>query len=135
MTPSSSDVSCRIVNTGQWSRVFLRRTPVTSGTQKFPNVLWNPEVQYVLRNSLPRLPILSQMTQVHTTPSNLTNIHFNISSHLRLSLSCWSLLFQFIEKNPAPIRFLCIWRHYWFCDTGNYVLNYIKDRVLLRNVR
>jgi hypothetical protein len=57
-----------------------------AATQEFPSILWNPMVQYRFHKSPPLVPILSKMDPVHTTPSCLSKIHFNIVPHLHLGL-------------------------------------------------
>jgi hypothetical protein len=53
-------------------------------THEFPHILCKPEVHYLVHNSPTFAPILSQSNPVHTTPSSLSKIHFNIIAHLRL---------------------------------------------------
>jgi hypothetical protein len=42
------------------------------------SILWNPKVDYLVHESLPPVSDLSQMDPVHTIPSYLFKIHFNI---------------------------------------------------------
>jgi hypothetical protein len=59
------------------SWALLAKPPVAV-TQKLPNILWNPKVPYRVHKNLPLVPILSQITPVHATPSCLSKIHFKL---------------------------------------------------------
>jgi hypothetical protein len=55
-----------------------------SATQEFPKILWNPKFYYGVHKCHPLVLILSQINPVHTTPSYLSKIRFNIILHLHL---------------------------------------------------
>jgi hypothetical protein len=54
------------------------RATCRSATQEFPNILSNRNVYYRVQNSPPLVPILSQIKEIHNTPSYLSKIHSNI---------------------------------------------------------
>jgi hypothetical protein len=47
-------------------------------TQEFQNILQNPKVHDHVHKSPSQVPILSKVNPVHTTPSYLSKVHFNI---------------------------------------------------------
>jgi hypothetical protein len=58
----------------------------SAATQEFPNILSNPKVHYRVHKILPLVPVLSQINPIHTIPSYISKIHFNIIHPLRLGL-------------------------------------------------
>jgi hypothetical protein len=51
---------------------------MSQATQEISRSLWNQKVHHRIYNSLPPVPILSQIDPVYASPSNLSRIHFNI---------------------------------------------------------
>jgi hypothetical protein len=59
---------------------------ICSATQEFLWILWNLKAHLCFHNSLPLIPIPSQMNPAHTTPSYLSKIHFATIFHRHQSL-------------------------------------------------
>jgi hypothetical protein len=56
-----------------------------SASQKFPHLLWNPKVHYLVHKNPPLIPVVRHINSVHTLPTlYLFKIYSNIILHLRL---------------------------------------------------
>jgi hypothetical protein len=109
-----------------WSWVSPSWEPTNcAATQEFPRILWNSKVHYSAHKNPPLVPILSQIGPVHTIPSYLSMIHFNIATHLRLGLL--SGLFPFDFSSISYMHSSCLHLCYMPClshppwlDHSNY---------------
>jgi hypothetical protein len=81
-----------------------------AATQELPRILRSPKVHHRIHKSTPLVPILSQVDPVHTIPSYLSKIHFNIVRPPRSYVSLPSGLFSsgfptnIIPPSPKSIR-------------------------------
>jgi hypothetical protein len=62
-----------------------------AAAQDLPSFSWNPKVQYRVHKSAPLVPILSHIYPIHTIPSNLSKINFDIVHSYTSWSSQWSL--------------------------------------------
>jgi hypothetical protein len=77
----------------------IEKSP-SSASQEIPCILWNLKVLYRIHNSSPLVPIPSLISTVHGSQPHFLNIHFILSSHLRLGLQVVS--FPTVSK-PKPV--------------------------------
>jgi hypothetical protein len=83
-----------------------------AATQKFLNILWNPNVYYSVHNSPQLVPILSQVSPVFTTHPISPRSILMLSTHLRHSLpsgllpSGWCLIHTFSACNRTIKNFI-----------------------------
>jgi hypothetical protein len=51
---------------------------ICAATQEISSILWKPKVYYRVHKNPPLVPILYKINPIHTIPSCLSKIHFNI---------------------------------------------------------
>lgn len=80
--------------------ISLRTNPAG---QEIPCILWNPKLHYSVHKGPPFIPIMSQMSPVHSLPIPFFKIHFDSIVHSILRCAKWSLFFRFFLQNPVYI--------------------------------
>jgi hypothetical protein len=74
-----------------------------STAHDIPRVLLNPKVDYRIHNCQQLVPIPRQINTIHSLPSDVFNIHFNIILPFKPRYSKWSLSFRFPHQTPLCI--------------------------------
>jgi hypothetical protein len=87
-----------------WSWVISWEAASCSAIQKFCNVFWNQKFHYHVHKSPPLVPILRQISPVHTTPSYLRSILI-LLSHLYLGLPSGLFPSVFPTKTSCTLLF------------------------------
>jgi hypothetical protein len=72
-----------------------------SASQEIPHILWKPKVHYAIYNSLPPVPILSQLYSVHNPTSHILKIHLNFFLQPTPGSPKWSLALRFPHQHPV----------------------------------
>jgi hypothetical protein len=76
-----------------------------AATQELPTILWNP-FQYRVHESPPLVPVPNHINPIHTIPSYLSTIHYNIIHSPTSWSSQWSLSFLLTRQYSTCIPLL-----------------------------
>jgi hypothetical protein len=80
-----------------------RKANSHSSDKEIPRVFWQQNVHCRVHNSLPLVPILSQMRPVHTFPSYFTKMYSNTMLPPTTRSLQWSLPFTFPNHNSIRV--------------------------------
>jgi hypothetical protein len=74
--------------------------------QEPPSILWNPKVQYRVYKSPPLVPLLSHINPIHSIPSYLSKIDFNIvpSKCSVIDVNLYFYLHIFLVESPYSLK-------------------------------
>jgi hypothetical protein len=108
-----------------------------AATQDLTSILCNTKVHYRIHKGLSLVPILSHINPIHTIPSYLSKIHFNIVHHLHLGLPSGlfpsglfpPISYMHSSSPPHSCYMFCLSYPPWL-----YHSNYTLRRVQLMNL-
>jgi hypothetical protein len=118
---------------------YLHGETNCASIQELTKILWNPKVHYRVHKSPPLVPILIHINPVHTTPSYLSKIYFNIVHPTTSWSSTWSLSFWLSHQYPIciPLRphscYMPCPYHHPLLDHSNYTWRRVQAEPLPRN--
>src|SRR5215471_6192786 len=86
-----------------WNRVLLEKLTGLQLVKKFPAFYGTRRVHYPIHKCPPRVPILSQLSLVHTPMSYILKIHLTIILPSMPGSPHWSLSLRFPHQNPLHV--------------------------------